>query len=230
MIERALAQHAGPAPDVWREHHGVRGGQAGASRARRSARTSRSRGTPSAGAEMHRARVVRDERAALREHAGERREIGPPDEIDGRTSCRAPHATTSPPRHVGAGGRVGRAADQHAGDAVAGERRRQRRERLGRPAFRAAVRRARRKRDERRRPSHPADASTSARRAPARPPARRGAARADRSRSRAPRSGADSRAPGAPRAAGARTARVSSADRASRCGSPSARGCRRATP
>ena len=83
MIDRALAQHARPAPDLVGQHdrrlaaERARGPLVGRPEHRRDRHAER-RG------EVHRAGVVRDEAAAVDEHARQRRQIGPADEIERR--------------------------------------------------------------------------------------------------------------------------------------------------
>ena len=77
MIERALAQHARPAPDRVREHRRARRPTGRVGRSSVGPNTAVTR-TPSAAAEVHRAGVVRHERAARGEDAGERRQVGLP--------------------------------------------------------------------------------------------------------------------------------------------------------
>ena len=146
MSQRAFAQHARTAPDRMGQHRGV-GRRSDGSRARRSDRTSRSRGRPRAAAKVHGARVVRDERAAVRRarrRASADRSVQSGDQT-------APGTPIAPIRTPGRRGTIGRAADQdrpaHRRAASASI---ERRERCRRPAFRAAKRRARRERDQRR--------------------------------------------------------------------------------
>ena len=142
MIERALAQHARPAPrrrgdDLVAVAERPRGAFVGRTEYRRDPRAG-------CGGQMHRAGIVRDQRAADREDAGKRRHVGAPDQRQQRTSL-----ARESPFDVGRSGPVGRGSNQHRLNAVAGQRARQPGEALRRPALRAAVCGARREGDQR---------------------------------------------------------------------------------
>ena len=143
------------------------------------------------GRQVHRARIVRDEPAAVGEHAGERRQIGPADEVD-TASTRPPRSDFAPAAAVAPGCR---SAPRPRRPAPARPRAR----RTTRPAsaWRRRTPRPGARATSGARPSQPAPLSSS------RPAARSAAgdveraARADRSGIRARAPGADSRPPDA---------------------------------
>ena len=111
--------------------------------------------------QMHGAGVVRHERAAVGQHAGERRQIGTSDQVDDRLDPRrgslagAASEGGKSARHFPASRRVGAAANHQAPNAVGGKRPRELGKIRGRPALRAAIGGAGRERDERRSPVPP---------------------------------------------------------------------------
>ena len=172
------------------------------------------------GGQMHRARIVGHEPARAPDDAGERRQVGPADEIDDRVAPRERVEDLS------SGRGVGRAADHRAAHAVHRQRVRELGEIRRWPALGAAVRRARRQRHQRCAPVPPA-----VRQQPRRPVARvvrHGDARLDRTIRKSQRVHqllvvlhlVQSPCPARRRASADR--------RASPRGSPSVRGCRRA--
>ena len=155
VIDRALAQHAGAAPDVVCETIARRVRAARQRRRRPSSVGPKMRGHRHAdrGGQVHRARVVRHERAAARQHAGER----PAGRSGRRGRCIAPRRRPRPAplrRRHRPSSRSPAAPTMHdAQRRLARESRSQLRHRSGGQRF-AAVRGAGREADERsRRPS-----------------------------------------------------------------------------
>jgi hypothetical protein len=150
MVQRTFPQHAGAAPGVVRDDrvriaHRPRRALIGRTKDRRDRRANCRR-------QMHGSGIVRHERSARRQHAGKRRQVRSPDDVEqgaSREDRRCPFRLYGPRHGVGRLA-IGCAANHHCLDAIARELVSQRRKAIRRPTLRAAVRGARRDGRERR--------------------------------------------------------------------------------